>query len=300
MLPTPLRHAAALGLALLLLGCGGDDDAANARPYRPAADGSAADAPAGEAGKQGVQERPVIAKKTGEPPTKLAITDLVKGTGAEAVARERRSKCNTSARSSATGEEFDASWNSGQPFAFQLGAGMVIAGWDEGVAGMKVGGRRELVIPARPRLRPERPGADRAERNAGLRRGSDRGQQLILAPPDGSANAPRPVLMLPAHGKCGRHRRGWARVRSEAGQGGGPLDQQAARDGATKKGRTELGRGQPVSVDALILKWVNHADLIRIRGIGPEFAELLEAAGTDSVPELARRNAANLRPRWRR
>jgi peptidylprolyl isomerase len=46
-----------------------------------------------------------------------------------------------------TGEEFDASWNRGDPLQFELGAGRVIAGWDLGVQGMKVGGRRQLVIP---------------------------------------------------------------------------------------------------------------------------------------------------------
>ncbi|HVS28838.1 MAG TPA: FKBP-type peptidyl-prolyl cis-trans isomerase, partial [Solirubrobacteraceae bacterium] len=48
-----------------------------------------------------------------------------------------------------TGKQFDASWDRGQPFDFQLGAGMVIPGWDKGVKGMRVGGRRELIIPSR-------------------------------------------------------------------------------------------------------------------------------------------------------
>ncbi len=63
--------------------------------------------------------------------------------------------------------------------------------------------------------------------------------------------------------------------------------------GASKGGRADLAEAAGIS-GTLILKWVNHADLIRIKGIGPEFAELLEAAGIDSVPELAQRNAANL------
>jgi predicted flap endonuclease-1-like 5' DNA nuclease len=64
--------------------------------------------------------------------------------------------------------------------------------------------------------------------------------------------------------------------------------------GASKKGRTGLAETSGIS-DALILKWVNHADLMRIKGIGAQFSELLEASGADSVPELAKRKAANLR-----
>ena len=63
--------------------------------------------------------------------------------------------------------------------------------------------------------------------------------------------------------------------------------------GATKKGRVEIAEKSGIN-EKLILRWVNHIDLIRINGIGPQFAELLEAAGVDSVPELAQRNATNL------
>ena len=81
-----------------------------------------------------------------QPPADLVVEDLEVGDGAEATPG-----CTVSAHyvgvAHSTGEEFDASWNRGAPLDFQLGAGMVIAGWDEGIAGMRVGGRRRLVIP---------------------------------------------------------------------------------------------------------------------------------------------------------
>ena len=63
--------------------------------------------------------------------------------------------------------------------------------------------------------------------------------------------------------------------------------------GATKKGRDQIVKDSKISA-SLILKFVNHADLCRIKGVAGEYAELLEAAGVDTVPELAQRNAANL------
>lgn len=63
--------------------------------------------------------------------------------------------------------------------------------------------------------------------------------------------------------------------------------------GATPKGRAELAQASGIS-DALILKWVNHADLFRINGVAGEYAELLEAAGVDTVAELAKRRSDNL------
>lgn len=68
---------------------------------------------------------------------------------------------------------------------------------------------------------------------------------------------------------------------------------QLLEKGATAKGRKELEESTGIT-SKLILTWVNHADLYRIKGVGPQFAELLEAAGVDTVKELAHRNAANL------
>lgn len=63
--------------------------------------------------------------------------------------------------------------------------------------------------------------------------------------------------------------------------------------GATSKGRSQIAESTGIS-DKLVLKWTNHADLMRIKGVGGEYSELLEAAGVDTVPELANRNATNL------
>ena len=92
-------------------------------------------------------ERPEIEKPEGDIPFDLGIDDLVVGDGVEAVAGRRVSVHYVGVAFS-TGEEFDASWNRGQPFGFKLGKGQVIPGWDQGVAGMRVGGRRKLTIPS--------------------------------------------------------------------------------------------------------------------------------------------------------
>ncbi len=80
------------------------------------------------------------------PPSELVSTDIVTGEGATAVAGDQVTVQYVGVDYE-TGEQFDASWDNGQPFPFQLGAGQVIPGWDQGVEGMKVGGRRELTIP---------------------------------------------------------------------------------------------------------------------------------------------------------
>ena len=91
-------------------------------------------------------DRPEVDFAGGEPPADLEITDIWEGDGAVAKPGDMVEVHYVGVAFS-TGEEFDASWNRGGPLQFQLGAGRVIAGWDQGVAGMKVGGRRQLVIP---------------------------------------------------------------------------------------------------------------------------------------------------------
>ncbi len=92
-------------------------------------------------------EKPEIDFPEGEPPADLQIKDIWEGDGAEAVSGQNVTVHYVGVAFS-TGEEFDASWNRGTPFKFPLGGGRVIKGWDKGVQGMKVGGRRELNIPA--------------------------------------------------------------------------------------------------------------------------------------------------------
>ncbi len=91
-------------------------------------------------------EKPEIDFYDGPPPTELEITDITVGDGAEAGVGDTV-KVHYVGVALSSGEEFDASYNRGAPLDFPLGAGRVIAGWDQGVAGMKVGGRRQLVIP---------------------------------------------------------------------------------------------------------------------------------------------------------
>ena len=90
--------------------------------------------------------RPEIDFPGGEPPAELQITDIWEGQGDPAGPGDLVTVHYVGVAYS-TGEEFDASWNRGDPLEFRLGTGQVIAGWDQGVAGMKVGGRRQLIIP---------------------------------------------------------------------------------------------------------------------------------------------------------
>ena len=96
-------------------------------------------------------ENPEIAKPDvdppdGPPPSDLEVTEVVEGDGPEAMSGSTV-RVHYVGVAHSTGEEFDASYNRGAPLEFRLGVGQVIQGWDTGVQGMKVGGRRRLVIP---------------------------------------------------------------------------------------------------------------------------------------------------------
>jgi peptidylprolyl isomerase len=102
----------------------------------------------GGGGGSGAASKPKVEVPDGEPPSELQIKDIKKGTGAEAVAGKTLTVHYVGV-SWSDKKEFDASWDSpgAEPFPFKLGTGAVIQGWDQGLVGMKVGGRRQLIIP---------------------------------------------------------------------------------------------------------------------------------------------------------
>lgn len=129
-------------LAMLLAGaCGSPDEPRAQGTGSPSAPVMGPEAPPAQEG-----EKPVVTSPGGTPPATLQIEDLTVGDGAEGVAGTNVTVHYVGVAWS-TNEQFDASWDRGQPFTFPLGQGRVIPGWEQGVAGMKVGGRRQLIIP---------------------------------------------------------------------------------------------------------------------------------------------------------
>ncbi len=123
---------AALIAVIVVVATGGDDES-----------GSSA---TGTDQSADLSQKPKIEVPDGPAPTELETEDIVVGDGAEAKTGDTVSMQYVGVNYS-NGKEFDASWDRGEPFTFQLGSGQVIPGWDEGIPGMKVGGRRELIIP---------------------------------------------------------------------------------------------------------------------------------------------------------
>jgi peptidylprolyl isomerase len=138
----PLALILAAALALVAAGCGSskknDTTSTAASTSQPASTAAATTAQP--------RPKPKVKVPAGKPPKKLVIKDLIPGTGQAAKAGDAIT-VNYIGVDYANGKPFDNSYDRGQPFPFQLGGGQVIPGWDQGLVGMKVGGRRELVIP---------------------------------------------------------------------------------------------------------------------------------------------------------
>jgi peptidylprolyl isomerase len=151
--PLALLALLALFAGLALAACGDDDDSESGGGSADTSE-QQSDPPAPETGTEteaptdltDTSVKPVIDKPTGVPPRRLVKEDIVKGKGPGAKPGDTVI-VNYVGVSFSTGEEFDASWDSGQPFPVQLGAGNVIEGWEKGLVGIKKGGRRELIIP---------------------------------------------------------------------------------------------------------------------------------------------------------
>jgi peptidylprolyl isomerase len=126
--------------ALALAGCGGGSDSSTGSTESTGA-GSTESSTAAEK-----KTKPKVEVPKGAPPKKLVVKEIDKGTGATAESGDEVTVQYVGVDYK-NGREFDSSWSRNEPFTFTLGAGQVIPGWDQGVAGMKVGGRRELIIP---------------------------------------------------------------------------------------------------------------------------------------------------------
>jgi peptidylprolyl isomerase len=142
----------ALCLALAVAGCGGDDDTTTTEATDSAATTTESSG-SSESSASPEGQKPTITVPAGAPPNELEIKDLRVGSGPEAKAGDEVTVQYVGVGYDSE-EEFDASWG-GEPFTFQLGAGLVIEGWDQGVEGMKVGGQRELIIPSGLAYGPE-------------------------------------------------------------------------------------------------------------------------------------------------
>jgi peptidylprolyl isomerase len=145
-LPHLLTAAAAAALALSACGSTKANPAIQPAPSAPQGK-ITLPAPISTPKTGPLSKEPTIGKGSGPAPTKLVVKDIIKGTGA-VLKVGQTATVNYVGVTYANGKVFDASWKRGTPAEFQLMTGALIPGWVEGLPGMKVGGRRELIIPA--------------------------------------------------------------------------------------------------------------------------------------------------------
>lgn len=125
-----------MALALAVAGCGDDDSSTSSDSTAAASPDTSTD----------LSTKPEVTVPSGAPPKELEIEDIVEGDGTEVINGTEVTVQYVGVGYD-SGEEFDASWDRGEPFIFKIGDNEVIPGWDEGLMGMKEGGRRELIIP---------------------------------------------------------------------------------------------------------------------------------------------------------
>ncbi len=118
-----------LCVVLAVAGCGGGSSSSSSESTATAA-----------------KTKPTVTVPKGAPPRKLTVKEIEKGSGEEAKSGDEVTVQYVGVDYK-SGKEFDSSWSRSEPFTFTLGAGQVIPGWEKGVEGMKVGGRRELIVP---------------------------------------------------------------------------------------------------------------------------------------------------------
>jgi len=144
-----MRQAFLIGfacLALALVGCGGGSSSTSSSSEEATTEQQAESSAEQQAEAPAKKTKPQVTPPKGPPPKKIVTKEIEEGTGPAAKKGDQVSVqyVGVNYRS---GKEFDASWDRGEPFTFTLGKHEVISGWDIGIEGMKVGGRRELIIP---------------------------------------------------------------------------------------------------------------------------------------------------------
>jgi peptidylprolyl isomerase len=134
-----------LALAIAVGGCGGSDS--DSSSDSTGSSDSTSSSKSAEADNTDLSKKPVVTVPTEVSPKKFAYLEIVEGDGPVAKSGDKVSVQYVGVGFD-TEKEFDSSWSRNEPFSFTLGGGEVIKGWDQGVEGMKVGGRRELLLPA--------------------------------------------------------------------------------------------------------------------------------------------------------
>ena len=140
-------------LAVVVAGCGSSDNSSTGSSESTATSTESSEKSPAESGESaeklssgGEKTKPKVTVPSGPPPKKLEIKEIEKGTGPAAKAGDEATVQYVGVGYDSK-EEFDSSWSRNEPFPVTLGAGGVIPGWEQGIEGMKVGGRRELIVP---------------------------------------------------------------------------------------------------------------------------------------------------------